>query len=89
MQRRSRFTLTNNLMPINDLLHAVVIAGALILSTLGLADELFNLRSERVLAVTAYALAVAGVTYASVLAQATRAAVKEALTRRRLELATI
>ncbi len=89
MQRRSRFTLTNNLMPINDLLHAVVIAGALILSTLGLADELFNLRSERVLAVTAYALAVAGVTYASVLAQATRAAVREALRRRRLELATI
>ena len=89
MQRRSRFTLTNNLMPINDLLHAVVIAGALILSTLGMADELFNLRSERVLAVTAYALAVAGVTYASVLAQATRAAVREALRRRRLELATI
>lgn len=89
MKRRSRFTLTHNLMPINDLLHAVVIAGALILSALGLADELFSLRSERVLAVTAYALAVAALTYASVLAQPSLAAVREALRRRRRELATI
>ena len=58
MKRNSRFTFTHDL-AINDLLHAVVIAGALILSTLGLADELFSVRSERVLAVTAYALAVA------------------------------
>ncbi len=54
---------------INDLLHAVVIAGAFVLQPLGLADELFNLRSERVLALAAYALAVASITYAAVLAQ--------------------
>ena len=74
---------------INDLMHAVVIAGALVLSVLGLADELFNLRSERVLAATVYALAVASVTYAAVLAQPSIAAVRAALRRRRRELATI
>ena len=72
---------------INDLMHAVVIAGALVLSVLGLADELFSLRSERVLAAVVYTLAVASVTYAAVLAQPSVAAVRAALMRRRTELA--
>ena len=80
---------TGSFTTINDLMHAVVIAGAFVLSALGLADELFNLRSERVLAATVYALAVASVTYAAVLAQPTVAAVRRALLRRRKELVTI
>ena len=87
MKRRSRFTLTNNLMPINDLLHAVVIGAALVLSVLGLADELFSLRTERVFAVAAYSIAVVSVTYAAVLAQPSVAAVKAALRRRRAQIA--
>ena len=83
MKHRRGFT------TINDLMHAVVIAGALVLSALGLADELFNLRSERVLAVAVYAIAVASVTYAAVLAQPSLAAARAALVRRRAELATI
>ena len=55
-------------------MYAVVVGGALVLSVLGLADELFSLRSERILAVTLYALAVASVTYAVVLAQPSIAA---------------
>ena len=74
---------------INDLMHAVVIVGALVLSALGLADELFNVRSERVLAATIYALAVASVTYAAVLAQPSVAAVRAVLRRRHRKLATI
>ena len=74
---------------INDLMYAVVIGGALVLSALGLADELFNLRSERILAATFYSLAVASVTYAVVLAQPSISAVRAALRRRRRKLATI
>ena len=37
-------------------MYAVVIGGALVLSALGLADELFNLRSERILAATFYCI---------------------------------
>lgn len=51
-------------------MHAVVISGALALSVFGLTDELLSLRSERVLAATVYAMAVASVTYAAVLAAA-------------------
>ena len=87
MQRTSPFTPTNDLMPINDLLHAVVIGGALMLSLLGLADELFSLRTERVFALAAYSVAVAFITYATVLAQPSLAAVRAALRRRRAELA--
>ena len=76
MKRWSRFT------TINDLMYAVVVGGALVLSVLGLADELFNLRSERILAATFYALAVASITYAVVLAQPSIAAVRAALRRR-------
>ena len=74
---------------INDLMYAVVVGGALVLSALGLADELFNLRSERILAATFYALAVASVTYAVVLAQPSIAAVRAALMRRRAGRAAI
>ena len=77
MKRWSRFT------TINDLMYAVVVGGALVLSVLGLADELFSLRSERILAVTIYALAVASVTYAVVLAQPSIAAARAALMRHR------
>lgn len=77
MKRWSSFT------TINDLMYAVVVGGALVLSALGLADELFNLRSERILAATFYALAVASITYAVVLAQPSIAAVRAALRRRR------
>ena len=49
MKRWNRFT------TINDLMYAIVVGGALVLSALGLADELFNLRSERILAATVYA----------------------------------
>lgn len=83
MKQRSSFT------TINDLMHAVVIAGALVLSVFGLADELFSVRSERVLAATVYAVAVASITYAVVLAQPSVAAVRAALAERRKELATI
>ena len=64
-------------------MYAVVIASAFVLSALGLADELFNLRSERVLAATVYALAAASVTYAAVLAQPSISAARAALRRRR------
>jgi uncharacterized membrane protein len=74
---------------INDLMHAVVIAGALVLSVFGLADELLSVRSERVLAATVYAMAVASVTYAAVLAQPSVASVRAALMQRRKELAAI
>ena len=83
MKRWSRFT------TINDLMYAVVIGGALVLSALGLADELFSLRTERVLAVTAYAFALASVTYAAVLAQPSIAAARAALRRRRAGRAAI
>ena len=83
MKRWNRFT------TINDLMYAVVIGGALVLSVLGLADELFSLRSERILAVTLYALAVASVTYAAVLAQPSIAAARAALMRRRAKRAAI
>ncbi|MEO8187825.1 MAG: hypothetical protein ABI580_10730 [Burkholderiaceae bacterium] len=56
MKRWSRFT------TINDLMYAVVVGGAFVLSALGLADELLSLRSERIFAVTLYALAVVSVT---------------------------
>ena len=82
MNRRSFTT-------INDLMYAAVVVGALVFSALGLADELFNLRSERILAATFYALAVASVTYAVVLAQPSIAAVRAALRRRRRQLAAI
>ena len=78
-----------NFITINDVMYAAVVVGALVLSALGLADELFNLRSERILAATFYALAVASVTYATVLAQPSIAAVRAALRRRRRQLATI
>jgi hypothetical protein len=83
MKHWSRFT------TINDLMYAAVVFGALVLSALGLADELFNLRSERILAATVYALAVASVTYAAVLAQPSIAAVRASLRRRRRKLAAI
>ena len=88
MKRTSQFTPTSDLVPINDLLHAVVIGGALVLSLLGLADELFSLRTEHVFALAVYSLAVASITYATVLAQPSLAAVREALRRRRAELST-
>lgn len=83
MKRWSRVT------TINDLMYAVVVGGALVLSALGLADELIGLRSERILAVTLYALAVASVTYAAVLAQPSIAAARAALRRRRAGRAAI
>ncbi len=82
MNRRSFAT-------INDLMYGIVIVSALVFSALGLADELFNLRSERILAATFYALAVAAVTYAVVLSQPSIAAVRAALRRRRRKLAAI
>ena len=82
MNRRSFTT-------INDLMYGIVIVGALVFSALGLADELFNLRSERILAATFYALAVASITYAVVLAQPSIAAVRASLRRRRRKLAAI
>ena len=72
---------------INDLMHAVVIGAALVLSVLGLADELYSLRSERVLALAAYTLGVAAITCAAVLAQPSVAVVRAALRRRRAEFA--
>ena len=72
----------------NDFMHAVVIGGALVLTTLGVSDELFGFGSEEVLAVTTYAIGVASVAYAATLAQPSVAAVRAALRRRRAGLAT-
>ncbi|HVE88451.1 MAG TPA: hypothetical protein VNA44_02020 [Burkholderiaceae bacterium] len=88
MKRTSQFTPTHDLMPINDLLHAAVMGGALMISLLGLADELFSLRTERVFALAAYFAVVASITCATVLAQPSLAAVRAAMRRRRAELAT-
>jgi uncharacterized membrane protein required for colicin V production len=68
---------------INDLLHAIVVVGALAATAYGLSDELFDFRSEHMAAMVAYALAVGGVTYAAVLARPSVAAVRAALMRRR------
>ncbi len=74
-------------MPINDLLHAVVMGAALMISLLGLADELFSLRTERVFALAAYSVVAAAITYATVLAQPSLAAIRAAMRRRPAELA--
>ena len=87
MKRTSQFTPAHDLMPINDLLHAAVMGGALILSLLGLADELFSLRTERVFAMGAYFAVVAFIIYAMVRAQPSLAAVRAAMRRRHAELA--
>ena len=71
---------------INDLLHAIVVVGAFGVTAYGLSDELFDFRSEHVIAFVAYALAVGAVTYAAVLARPSVAAVRRALMRRRLQL---
>jgi hypothetical protein len=87
MKRTRRFVPAHDLMPINDLLHAAVMGGALIISLLGLADELFSLRTERVFALAAYFAVVASITYATVRAQPSLAAVRAAMRRRHAELA--
>lgn len=74
---------------INDLMHAVVISGALVVTALGLSDELFSFRGEDVLAVAASAIAGASLAYAAMLAQPSHAAVKAALMDRRADLASI
>lgn len=78
----------SRLAKMNDFMHAVVIGGALVLTTLGVSDELFGFGSEEVLAVTTYAIGVASVAYAATLAQPSVAAVRAALRRRRAGLAT-
>ncbi len=83
MQHRSTFA------TINDVLHAVVISGALAVTALGLSEELFAVRVEDVLAVAAAAIAGASVAYAAMLAQTSRAAAKATLIRRRGNPATI
>ncbi len=72
----------------NDFMHAVVIGAALILTALGLSDELFGFSGGEVLAAAAYAIGVASVAYAAALAQPSVAAVRAALNRRRAGLAT-
>ena len=78
----------SRLAKVNDFMHAVVIGGALVLTALGVFDELFGFGSGEVLAAAAYAIAVASVAYAAALAQPSVAKVKAALHSRRAGVAT-
>ena len=78
----------SRLAKINDFMHAVVVGGALLVTALGVADELFAFGSGEVLAAAAYAIGVTSVAYAAALAQPSVAAVRAALNRRRAGLAT-
>lgn len=61
--------LKNSLATINDLMHAVVISGALAVSAIGLADELFSSPGEGALAVVAAAVTGASLAYAATVSQ--------------------
>jgi hypothetical protein len=75
----------NSFLTINDLLHAVVVFGVCAVSAYGFSDELFDFGDLHLIAVVAYALAVAVVTCGVLLAQPSLAAIRGALVRRRLQ----
>jgi len=83
MERKS------SLATLNDFMHAVVVSGALVVTVLGLSDELFGFRGEDVRAVVASAVTGASLAYAATLSQPSQAAVKAALVCRRADLETI
>jgi hypothetical protein len=79
----------SSLARINDLMHAVVISGALAVSALGLSDELFSSRGDGALAVVASAVTGASLAYAATVSQPSQEAVKSAPVCRRTDLETI
>lgn len=64
----------SSLATVNDLMHAIVISGALAVSAVGLSDELLSFRGEGVLAVVASAVTGASLAYAATVSQPSPAA---------------
>lgn len=64
----------SSLATLNDLMHAIVISGALAVSAVGLSDELFSSRGDGVLAVVASAVTGASLAYAALVSQPSQAA---------------
>ena len=81
--------LKGSLATINDLMHAVVISGALAVTALGLSEELFSSRGEGALAVVASAVTGASLAYAATVSQPSQEAMKSALVCGRGDLETI
>ncbi|MDQ3447496.1 MAG: hypothetical protein M3496_15305 [Pseudomonadota bacterium] len=79
----------SSLATLNDFMHAVVVSGALLVTALGLFDELFSFRGDDVLAVVASAVTGASLAYAATLSQPSQTAMKAALVCRRADLETI